>query len=261
MDEEEIRIVPEEPQEPQEEEIPSGTNSGSAPSSTNWFKRNWVGLTAGVIAIAALVAGVKGCNRSADVAGRIDGVEANVDSLLVQQQEVIDVVNNHTELIKQNRRGIDELKTRMNAVEDSIDVHREAIDSLTMRVDSLETRVDTIAARQKKCSCINPGAKKPAVQRPSRPARPNNVPVRRDTVVVVVKPENISVPGQNANGCGDDQVADVVIHGSNNTVNISNNGNNGAVAKSDTIDAAQNQVVGTCTMRTRVTTSFTWKSR
>ena len=140
---------------------------------------------------------------------------------------------------------------------DSISVHREAIDSLTMRVDSLETRVDTIAARQKKCPCINPSAAK----RPSRPARPNNASERRDTVVVVVKPENIAVPGQNANGCGDDQAANVVIHGSNNTVNISNNGNNGAVAKSDTIDAAQNQVVGTCTMRTRVTTSFTWKSR
>ena len=226
-------------------------------SRVGWFKRNWVGLTAGVIAIAALVSGVKGCNRSADVDGRIGVVEADVDSLLSQQKEVIGVVNNHTTLIQQNRREIDALKTRMSAAEDSINVHREAIDSLTMRVDSLETRVDTIAARQKKCPCINPSAAK----RPSRPARPNNVSERRDTVVVVVKPENIAVSGQNANGCGDDQVADVVIHGSNNTVNISNKGNNGAVAKSDTIDAAQNQVVGTCTMRTRVTTSFTWKSR
>ena len=236
-----------------EEETPSTP----APSSPNWFKRNWVGLTAGVIAIAALVAGVKGCNRSADVDGRIGVVEADVDSLLSQQQDVIGILNGHAGQIQQNRRDIDALMNRMSAAEDSIGVHREAIDSLTMRVDSLETRVDTIAARQKKCPRINPSA----ARRPSRPARPNNASERRDTVVVVVKPENIAVPGQNANGCGDDQAANVVIHGSNNTVNISNNGNNGAVAKSDTIDAAQNQVVGTCTMRTRVTTSFTWKSR
>lgn len=223
--------------------MPTGTGSGTggtpAPSSPNWFKRNWVGLTAGVIAVAALFVGVKGCNRSADVDGRIDGVEANVDSLLVQQQEVISVVNNHTTLIQQNRRDIDALKSRMNAVEDSIDVHREAIDSLTMRVDSLEVRVDTIAARQEKCPCINPRAKKPAVQRPSRPAR-------RDTVVVVVKPENVVTPGQNANGCGDDQNANVVIRGNNNTVNISNNGNNGAVAKSDTTRTVTRRVSANC---------------
>ncbi|MGN0916814.1 MAG: hypothetical protein ACI4NZ_01240 [Candidatus Enterousia sp.] len=242
--------------------MPTGTGSGTgtggtpAPSSPNWFKRNWVGLTAGVIAIAALVAGVKGCNRSADVDGRIDGVEANVDSLLVQQQEVIDVVNNHTTLIQQNRREIDALKTRMSAAEDSINVHREAIDSLTMRVDSLETRVDTIAARQERCPCINQRARRPAAQCPSRPARP----VRRDTVVVVVKPENVVVPGQSANGCGDDQNANVVIHGNNNTVNISNNGNNGAVAKSDTTRTVTRRVSASCSSTLVVNTVVTRNS-
>ena len=235
-----------------EEETPSTP----APSSPNWFKRNWVGLTAGVIAIAALVAGVKGCNRSADVDGRIGVVEADVDSLLSQQQDVIGILNGHAGQIQQNRRDIDALINRMSAAEDSIGVHREAIDSLTMRVDSLETRVDTIAARQKKCPCINPRAAK----RPSRPARPNNVSGRRDTVVVVVKPENISVPGQNANGCGDDQAANVVIHGSNNTVNISNNGNNGAVAKSDTTRTVTRRVSASCSSTLVVNTVVTRNS-
>ena len=147
-------------------------------------------------------------------------------------------------------------ESNITDLNDSISVHREAIDSLTMRVDSLETRVDTIAARQKKCSCINPSAAK----RPSRPARPNNVPARRDTVVVVVKPEPVVTPVQNANGCGDDQNANVVIHGNNNTVNISNNGNNGAVAKSDTTRTVTRRVSANCSSTLVVNTVVTRNS-
>ena len=234
-----------------EEETPSR----ATPSSPNWFKRNWVNCAAVAALIGVCVLGFKSCNDDTDE--RLDRAENNISVLDQRTQKLLanDSVFQARQAALEARMG--RAESNITDLNDSISVHREAIDSLTMRVDSLETRVDTIAARQKKCSCINPSAAK----RPSRPARPNNASERRDTVVVVVKPENIAVPGQNANGCGDDQAANVVIHGSNNTVNISNNGNNGAVAKSDTIDAAQNQVVGTCTMRTRVTTSFTWKSR
>ena len=236
--------------------MPTGTGTGGtpAPSSPNWFKRNWVNCAAVAALVGVCVLGFKSCNDDTDE--RLDRAENNISVLDQRTQKLLanDSVFQARQAALEARMG--RAESNITDLNDSISVHREAIDSLTMRVDSLETRVDTIAARQKKCSCINPSAAK----RPSRPARPNNVSERRDTVVVVVKPENIAVPGQNANGCGDDQAANVVIHGSNNTVNISNNGNKGVV---DTIvgGSSQAQVSGSCTMRTRVTTSITWKSR
>ena len=233
-----------------EEETPSR----ATPSSPNWFKRNWVNCAAVAALIGVCVLGFKSCNDDTDE--RLDRAENNI-SVLDQRTQTLFA----NDSVFQARQAA--LEARMRTAEsnitdlnDSISVHREAIDSLTMRVDSLETRVDTIAARQKKCPCINPRAAK----RPSRPARPNNVSGRRDTVVVVVKPENISVPGQNANGCGDDQAANVVIHGSNNTVNISNNGNNGAVAKSDTTRTVTRRVSASCSSTLVVNTVVTRNS-
>lgn len=240
--------------------MPTGTGSGTgtggtpAPSSPNWFKRNWVNCAAVAALIGVCVLGFKSCNDDTDE--RLDRAESNI-SVLDQRTQTLfanDSVFQARQAALEARMG--RAESNITDLNDSISVHREAIDSLTMRVDSLETRVDTIAARQKKCSCINPSAAK----RPSRPARPNNVSERRDTVVVVVKPENIAVPGQNANGCGDDQAANVVIHGSNNTVNISNNGNNGAVAKSDTTRTVTRRVSANCSSTLVVNTVVTRNS-
>lgn len=252
--------------------MPTGTGSGTgtggtpAPSSPNWFKRNWVNCAAVAALIGVCVLGFKSCNDDTDE--RLDRAENNISVLdrrtqtLFANDSVFQARQAELEArMRTAETNITNLQSDVSDLNDSITVHREAIDSLTMRVDSLETRVDTIAARQERCPCINPRAKRPAAQRPERPTRPNNVPARHDTIFVIVKPDSVVTPVQNANGCGDNQNANVVIRGNNNTVNISNNGNNGTVAKSDTIDAAQSQVVGTCTMRTRVTTCFTWKSR
>lgn len=225
----------------------------------DWLKKHYVGLTAGVIAVVALAASVKSCNGNEAVNDRVDGLEATVDTLGMVQQTIIETVNNHESRISSNLREINALKTRMSAVEDSIDVHREEIDSLKLRVDtvkmrtdSLAGRVDTIVKRQEKCPCINP---KPSKQPAKRPARPNNVPApaKPDTVVVVVK----ETPTQQANGCGDDQNANVVIHGNNNTVSISNNGNKAAV---DTTKTTTRRVVATATSTLTVNTYVTRQS-
>ena len=243
--------------------MPTGTGTGGtpAPSSPNWFKRNWVNCAAVAALIGVCVLGFKSCNDDTDE--RLDRAENNI-SVLDQRTQTLfandSVFQARQAALEARMRtaetNITNLQSEVSDLNDSITVHREAIDSLTMRVDSLETRVDTIAARQKKCPCINPSAAK----RPSRPARPNNVSERRDTVVVVVKPENIAVPGQNANGCGDNQAANVVIHGSNNTVNISNNGNNGAVAKSDTTRTVTRRVSANCSSTLVVNTVVTRNS-
>jgi len=220
----------------------------------DWFKKHYVGLTAGVIAIIALATGVKNCDDNEETNARVSGIEANVDSLANNQNRIIEVVNEHESRIRENRQNIDNLKARMSAVEDSIDVHREVIDSLGARVDSVEMRVDTIAKRQEKCPCINP---KPVRNPARRPSRPNNVPVRHDTVFVVVKQE--PVPVQNANGCGDDQNANVVIRGNNNTVTISNNGNSGK-ACADTTRTVKRRVTASCEATLVVNTVVTRNS-
>lgn len=234
----------------------SGTGTGGTPtpSSPNWFKRNWVGLTAGVIAVVALVAGTKGCNRSADVEERIDTVENNItvlDQRTIALQQNDSIFNARQQNLE---RRMGNAERDISALKDSINVHREAIDSLGARVDSLEVRVDTIASRQEKCPCINPRAKRPSVKRPTRP---NNVPARRDTVVVLVKPETVNAPVQNANGCGDDQNANVVIRGNNNTVTISNNG---APVKPDTTKTVTRTVTANCTATLTVDTYVTRQS-
>lgn len=236
--------------------MPTGTGTGGtpAPSSPNWFKRNWVNCAAVAALIGVCVLGFKSCNDDTDE--RLDRAENNI-SVLDQRTQTLfandSVFQARQAALEARMRtaesNIADLQSDVSDLNDSINVHREAI-------DSLETRVDTIAARQEKCPCINPKAKRPAVQRPSRPARP----VRRDTVVVVVKPENVVTPGQNANGCGDDQNANVVIHGNNNTVNISNNGNNGAVAKSDTTRTVTRRVSASCSSTLVVNTVVTRNS-
>lgn len=235
--------------------MPTGTGTGGtpAPSSPNWFKRNWVNCAAVAALIGVCVLGFKSCNDDTDE--RLDRAENNI-SVLDQRTQTLfandSVFQARQAALEARMRtaesNIADLQSDVSDLNDSINVHREAI-------DSLETRVDTIAARQAKCPCINPRAKRPA-----RPARPNNVPARRDTVVVVVKPENVVVPGQNANGCGDDQNANVVIRGNNNTVNISNNGNNGAVAKSDTTRTVTRRVSASCSSTLVVNTVVTRNS-
>ena len=223
----------------------------------DWLKKHYVGLTAGVIAVVALAASVKSCNGNKAANERIDGVEATVDTLGMVQQQVIEMVNNHESRISSNLREINALKYRMDAAEDSIYAHREEIDSLKLRVDTVEMRtdslnglVDTIAKRQENCPCVKPKpAKKPA-QRPARPV------VKPDTVVVVVKEASVK-PVQQANGCGDDQNANVVIHGNNNTVTISNNGGKAA---GDTTKTVTRRVVATAEATLTVNTYVTRQS-
>ena len=244
--------------------MPTGTGSGTgtggtpAPSSPNWFKRNWVNCAAVAALIGVCVLGFKSCNDDTDE--RLDRAENNI-SVLDQRTQTLfanDSVFQARQAALEARMG--RAESNITDLNDSISVHREAIDSLTMRVDSLETRVDTIAARQERCPCINPRAKRPAAQRPERPTRPNNVPARHDTIFVIVKPDSVVTPMQNANGCGDDQNANVVIHGNNNTVNISNNGNNGAVAKSDTTRTVTRRVSANCSSTLVVNTVVTRNS-
>lgn len=207
----------------------------------DWFKKHYVGLGAGIIATIALVAGVKGCNGSE----RVDEIETRVENLARHQGRTDSIMLSNDSILNAK---INNLNFRMSSAEsdisdlqDSIAVHREEIDSLKLRTDSLTARVDTIAKRQEKCPCVNP---KPA----KKPARPNNVPapvkpdsIRRDTVVII-KEVPVAPAAQNANGCGDDQNANVVIHGNNNTVNISNNGNKSAA---DTTKTVTRRVVAT----------------
>ncbi|MCM1295699.1 MAG: hypothetical protein NC311_09170 [Muribaculaceae bacterium] len=202
-----------------------GTSGSTTSTSPNWFKKNWLGLSAGVIATIALIVGMNNCSGNSDRDARIDDVAANVDSLTVNQTKIIEVVQNHETRIQNNATAINNLKSRMDNAEsdisdlqDSIAVHRTEIDSLKMGVDS-------IAKLQQKCPCINPKAVKKSGK---RPARPNNVPVRRDTIA-----------GQVASGCGSNQNAAVVIgnNSSNNTVIINNGAGNveATKAKPDTI--------------------------
>lgn len=222
-----------------------GTPTPSSPSSPNWFKKNWLGLSAGAIATIALIVGMNNCSGNSDRDARIDDVAANVDSLTVTQTKIIEVVNDHESRIRSNRKAIDELKSRMDDaasdiedLQDSIAVHRTEIDSLKMGVDS-------IAKLQQKCPCINP---KPVKKSVKRPARPNNAPVRRDTVA-----------GQVAAGCGSNQNAVVSIgsNSSNNTIIISN----GAAVKTpaDTVKTTKTTrtVTGHCSSTLTVTTYVT----
>lgn len=208
--------------------MPAGTGTGGTPTSTspNWFKKNWLGLSAGVIATIALVVGMNNCSGNSDRDARIDDVAANVDSLTVNQTKIIEVVQNHETRIQNNATAINNLKSRMDNAEsdisdlqDSIAVHRTEIDSLKMGVDS-------IAKLQQKCPCVKPKAAKKSVKK--RPARPNVVPVCRDTIATQV-----------ASGCGSNQNAAVVIgnNSSNNTVIINNGAGNveATKAKPDTI--------------------------
>ena len=251
--------------------MPTGTGSGTgtggtpAPSSPNWFKRNWVNCAAVAALIGVCVLGFKSCNDDTDE--RLDRAESNI-SVLDQRTQTLfandSVFQARQAALEARMRtaetNITNLQSEVSDLNDSITVHREAIDSLTMRVDSLETRVDTIAARQERCPCINPRAKRPAAQRPERPTRPNNVPARHDTIFVIVKPDSVVTPMQNANGCGDNQNANVVIRGNNNTVNISNNGNNGTVAKSDTTRTVTRRVSASCSSTLVVNTVVTRNS-
>ncbi|MDE6250599.1 MAG: hypothetical protein K2M34_03125 [Alphaproteobacteria bacterium] len=229
----------------------------------DWLKKHYVGLTAGVIAVVALAASVKSCNGNEAVSARVDGVEATVDTLGMVQHQIIESIENHESRISSNLREINNLKTRMSAAEDSIEAHRADIDSLKLRVDTVEmrtdsltARVDTIAQRQEKCPCINP---KPAKKPAQRPTRPNNVPapVKPDTVIVVKEVPVVAPAVQNANGCGDDQNANVVINGNNNTVTISNNGN---ANSADTTKTVTRRVVATAETKLTVNTYVTRQS-
>ncbi len=210
----------------------------------DFLKKHYVGLSAGVIAVIALSMSMTQCSNNSDRDARIDGVGAQVDSLAKTQTTIIEVINNHESRIKDNSDAINSLKSRMNQAEsdisdlqDSVAVHRTEIDSLKMGVDS-------ITKLQQKCPCVNPKAVKKTAK---RPARPNNVPVCRDTVRAVVA------------GSGSNQNASVSIgnNSSNNTIII----NNGSAVKTpaDTVKTVKNTrtVTGHCSSTLTVTTYVT----
>lgn len=190
---------------------------------------------------------MKSCNGNSERDARIDAVEANVEKLAQHQGRTDSIMIANDKALN---NAINVLEARMNSAEndisdlqDSIAVHRTEIDSLKMGVDS-------IAKLQQKCPCINPKAAKKSAKK--RPARPNNVPVCRDTVRAVV-------PGQVATGCGSNQNAAVVIgnNSSNNTVII----NNGGAVKvpADTVKTTKTTrtVTGHCSSTLTVTTYVT----
>lgn len=213
----------------------------------NWIKNNWVGLSAGVVATIALVVGMNNCSGNADRDARINGVAVNVEKLAQHQGRTDSIMIANDKALNNAINGLksrmDDAESNISDLQDSIAVHRTEIDSLKMGVDS-------IAKLQQKCPCINPKAVKKAAKK--RPARPNNVPVCRDTVRAVV-------PGQVAAGCGSNQNAAVVIgnNSSNNTVII----NNGGAVKvpADTVKTTKTTrtVTGHCSSTLTVTTYVT----
>lgn len=207
----------------------------------DFLKKHYVGLSAGVIAVIALSMSMTQCSNNSDRDARIAKVEGQVENLAKHQGRTDSIMFANDNALNNAINGLksrmDQAESDISDLQDSVAVHRTEIDSLKMGVDS-------IAKLQQKCPCVNPKAVKKTAK---RPARPNNVPVCRDTVRAVVA------------GSGSNQNASVSIgnNSSNNTIII----NNGSAVKTpaDTVKTVKNTrtVTGHCSSTLTVTTYVT----